>query len=155
MRELCGDGHASPLKLEVRSPLQKSVGLLCQPMRSFPRLDLCIMSNVNPLPLSIPTQHRDHLHHPFQNSFVGQLMSGQGQSTPVLSTDFVSQGILMHACVLQAWRYSGGHSVLLGSASTTVQALEDAPQTHLQLSGGKVRQHETHGPVSNRRLLDS
>ena len=28
--------------------------------------------------------------------------------------------------------------MLLGSASTTVQALEDAPQTHLQLSGGKV-----------------
>ena len=26
MRELCGDGHASPLKLEVRSPLQKSAG---------------------------------------------------------------------------------------------------------------------------------
>ncbi len=121
----------------------------------LPETRLCIMSNVNPLPLSVPTQHRDHLHHPFQNSSVGQLMSGQGQSTPVLSTDFVSWDILMHACVLQAWRYSGGHSVLLGSASTTMQALEDAPQTHLQLSGGKVRQHETHGPVSNRRLLDS
>ncbi|CAL5224069.1 g6694 [Coccomyxa viridis] len=38
---------------------------------------------------------------------------------------------------LEAWRYSDGHSVLLGSVSTTVQALEDAPQTHLQLSGGK------------------
>ena len=57
----------------------------------------------------------------------------------------------MHACVLQAWRYGGGHSVLLGSACTTVQALEDAPQTHLQLSGGKVCQQASHGPVSSQQ----
>lgn len=42
---------------------------------------------------------------------------------------------------MQAWRYNGGQSVLLGSASTTVQALEEGPNSglHLQLSGGKVR----------------
>ena len=42
---------------------------------------------------------------------------------------------------MQAWRCSNGQSVLLGSASTTVQALEEGPNSglHLQLSGGKVR----------------
>ena len=42
---------------------------------------------------------------------------------------------------MQAWRYNGKQSVLLGSVSTTVQALEEGPNSglHMQLSGGKVR----------------